>query len=652
MSNNNPTTQPLLTLAWRIWSGDGDPVVIDDTATRAAIEPALRDGVIVENEKGLAFANESSMVQAAAQYLFQTEGLLLTSTPKASFERLDEIFGKEIGKKDTVSGHVLALLHNGGQIDAYTWGRQAIETGVGVFDVLHVMEGAVLHFENARAESIFTFFAGHYEKIKNGLAGGLLYPKLEAWLAQHSDVTLEVKGLHEKHPDERSGSLYGCSLHGLILHDFKVGFPLAAEASRSVEPMIAGPAVNVLGLADYADPSRREALKETIQICTTIVKQPGHLLLGMAVRTLTRLVTLDENVIVGLLNEAAKTGAPEALYCLSEFLWREEKSFRGKDWFWPLALHLTSMNTEHKGILSNVDMMLDGWVGDPIQGARAIEFMTAWISKQPHDSFGSGGVETFFPSTLRRLIEHPAALSSTLTNWLLHDDSRYPSVAHKLVSYLHGAGSKSLELNPAIIDELTQDQIRFLLRRILGYIVGDEIQIPLVFSLVRTRDAKERTFGYVVSAIRSHVGYDFPYQTIEYLKKRQSDEKATEEIKAFCNDLVAELQGRLDALDALPDLKEFRPSSMKMYRFLKERQRQMNEVVEQARKQSIWNQFATQVPLKAGRRTFQTIQGRYTNPTELKGMSHSIALPLSEISDPAGAERERRLYRRAKKDSP
>jgi len=78
----------------------------------------------------------------------------------------------------------------------------------------------------------------------------------------------------------------------------------------------------------------------------------------------------------------------------------------------------------------------------------------------------------------------------------------------------------------------------------------------------------------------------------------------------------------------------------------------MNEVVEQARKQSIWNQFATQVPLKAGRRTFQTIQGRYTNPTELKGMSHSIALPLSEISDPAGAERERRLYRRAKKDSP
>ena len=416
--------------------------------------------------------------------------------------------------------------------------------------------------------------------------------------------------------------------------------------------MIVGPAVNVLGLADYTDPSRREALNKTIRICARIVKQPGHLLLGMAVQTLTRLVTLDENAIVGLLDEAAKTGAPEGLYSLSEFVWRQEKALRGKDWFWPLALSLTSATTEHRGILSNLDMMLERLIGEPIQEGHAIEFLNAWISKQPEHAFGSGGLETFFPSTLRRLIEHPAALSSTLTNWLFHDDSRYPLVAHQLVSHLRGAGLKFLELSPAIIDELTQDEIRFLLRRILGYIIGDEIQIPLVFSLVRARDAKERTFEYVASAIRSHVGYDLPYQTIEYLKQRQDDEKETGETKAFCSRLVAELQAHLDALDALPDLKEFRPSSIKMYRFLKERQRQMNEVVEQARKQSIWNQFATQVPLKAGRRTFQTIHGHYTNPTELKGISHSIALPLSETSDPAGAERERRLFRRAKKDSP
>ena len=152
MTENNPATQSLLMLAWRIWSAGGDPVLIDDLAMRAELEPALLDGIVLEDENGLRFVSESAMVQAAAQYILDTESPLLTSTPKACFERLDEIFGKEIGKKDMLSGHVLALLHNSGQLDAYSWGRQAIEGGIGVFDVLHVLEGAVIHFENARAE--------------------------------------------------------------------------------------------------------------------------------------------------------------------------------------------------------------------------------------------------------------------------------------------------------------------------------------------------------------------------------------------------------------------------------------------------------------------------------------------------------------------
>lgn len=152
MSDDKTAPQSLHILAWRTWSSGANPVSIDDAAMRADLKPALRNGEVVEDEKGLRFASESSMVQAAAQYILRTEGALLTSTPKACFERLDDIFGKEIGKEDKVSGQVLALLHNSGQLDAYNWGRQAIEAGVRVFDVLHVMEGAVLHFENARAE--------------------------------------------------------------------------------------------------------------------------------------------------------------------------------------------------------------------------------------------------------------------------------------------------------------------------------------------------------------------------------------------------------------------------------------------------------------------------------------------------------------------
>lgn len=114
MTDNKPTPQSLLTLAWRIWSASGNPVFIDNAAMRTELEPALRDGVVLEDEKGLRFATELSMVHATAQHILQTEGPLLTSTPKACFERLNELFVKEIGKEDIVSGHVLARLHNGG----------------------------------------------------------------------------------------------------------------------------------------------------------------------------------------------------------------------------------------------------------------------------------------------------------------------------------------------------------------------------------------------------------------------------------------------------------------------------------------------------------------------------------------------------------
>jgi len=652
MTENRPLMQSLLTLAWRIWSTGGDPVLVEDAAVRAELEPALLDGMVLEDENGLRFVSDQAMVQAAAQYILHTEGPLLTSTPKASFKRLHEIFRNEIGKKDMVSGHVLALLHNGSQLDAYSWGRQALEEGVGVFDVLHVLEGAVIHFENARAESIFQFFAGHYESVKNDHASGLAYPKLQAWFALHPDAGRGVKGLHEAHPEERSGSLYGCSLHGLILNDFRSGFALIAAAGRSLNPMIAGPAVHVLGLADYSDPLRRAALNETIQICTEILRTPGHPLLGTAVGTLSRLVTVDESVIVGLLDEAGRTAAPEALYALSEFLWREEKSVGGKDWFWPLVLHLTSAKTEHKGILDNADMMLMGWVRDPVKGPRVLEFINVWISRQPSGAFDDGGLETSFSSTVHRIAEQPGVLSHALTGWLLHDDSRYPLIARKLVSRLRTEGVTSLEMDITIIDELTQNEIRFLLRRILGYIVGDEVQIHLVFSLARARDAKNRTFGFVASVLQDQVGYDYPYQTIEYVKERLTAENETEEVKALCSKIATELQERLDALDALPDLKEFHPSSLKMRRFSKERHRQMNVAMDEASKDSIWRQLTTHIPLKAGRRTFQTINDQYTDPMELKQMSHSVALPRSEISDPAGAARERLLYREAKKDSP
>ncbi len=336
--SQSPDLNPALgALAWRICTDEKRaPVLVNKPGERSALQPALGDGRLLEDDRGVRFADEHAMVLAATEHFLRMEADRLLASPRPCFERLHDVFRREIGKQHRVSGCVLAELHNAGRLDGFAWGRQAIEAGVGVFDVLHVMEGAVPLFNAACAQEIYDFVAGHYERVKNGLAGGILYVKLPPWLAKLPDIALALQQMHEASPQERSASLYACALHGLILHRFDEGFALALEAARSPMPMVSGPALHMLGLVDYANPPYFEALKQVIELCAGIVRTPGHAQLEIATRTLGHLLPVAETRIAPLLEEAAKIGALEALYALSEALFRVQEALRDREWFWPL----------------------------------------------------------------------------------------------------------------------------------------------------------------------------------------------------------------------------------------------------------------------------------------------------------------------------
>jgi hypothetical protein len=650
--SQSPDRNPALSaLAWRICTDEKRaPALVDHSDERSALQAALGDGRLLEDDRGVRFADEHAMVLAATEHFLRTETDGLLASPRACFERLHDVFTREIGKQHRVSGCALAELHNAGRLDGFAWARQAIEAGVNVFDVLLVMEGAVPLFNAACAQEIYDFFAGHYEQVKNDLAGGIVSVKLPLWLAKLPDIARALKQMHEASPQERSTSLYACALQGLILHRFDEGFVFALEAAGNPTPTIIGPALHMLGLVDYANPPHLEALEHVIKLCTGIIRTPGHAQLGTATRALCRLLPAAEPRIVPLLEEAAKTGAPEALYALSEAMFYAQETLRDREWFWPLYLHLAAAKAEHKGILDNIDLVLMEWIRHPDRQDRALEFLNGWIAHQPLEVIRDGTPEKLFDATVNQLKKQPVLLNRAVTTWLLHDDKRYPIVAFHVISHLHEPVSKSLALDPAIIDTLQPNEIRFLVRRILGFIVGEDAQIGLIFSLVRTRDAKTRTLGLVIEVLRDHVGYDFPHRTMDYLKERHAAE-VDENIRALCGEVITALEQDLAALDALPRLKELAPLSAKVHRFARERGKQMGRALDEVSKDSIWRRIASHVVLKAGSRTFQSIQGRYTEPMELKGISHSMALPRSAISDPAGADYKRYIFRTTTKDA-
>lgn len=642
-------TTALGTLAWRICSDEKrSPVAIESHEDRLTLQPAFVNQRLLEDERGVRFANEEDLAIAAAVHVVAKEGDHLTRTPRECFERLAEIWAQEIGKQHRVSGHVLAGLHNAGRLDGFAWGREAIEAGVGVFDVLNVMESGIPLFRTANAQEIKRFFAGHHEQVKGDLAGGIVYVKMPPWFASQPQLADTLKKLHEDSPQEDSATLYGCALHGLILHRFDEGFHLALEAAKSQAPLVSGPALQLLGLVDFSQ--HPAALVRVIEWCAGIVRTPGHAQLETAIRTLGRLLPTAENQIVPLLDEAARTDAPGALYALSEALWRAQEASRERPWFWPLYVQLTRAKAEHKGILDHVDMVLMAWIRHPSLQNRVLEFLSGWIGNQSIEAIRDIPIEKLFDATLHKLTREAALFNRAVTQWLLHDDMRYPMVASHIISRLREPRAVSLSLDRAMVNTLRPNELRFLVRRILGYIIGADVQIALVFSLLGVCDGKAPVLGLVMTALRDHVGHDYPYQTIEFLRNRVATE-SDEEIKALCAEVIAALERNIAALDALPRLKELVPTSVKVHRFARARGKQMSKAFDEASKDSIWRQLTSHVVLKAGLRTFQNFQGRFTEPMELKSMSHEMALPRSEISDPAGAARRRLMFKASTRDA-
>ncbi len=642
-----PISATLSALAWKSWVAAGAPVAADELSVPAEIAAALAAGTLIGEGDCYRLVDAAALVQGAADYAIANEQAVLTNSGEACFRRLHELWIQD--KNEThLPSHILAALHNRQQIDAYVWARAAVQAGVRPYEVTMLLEDAVASFTHAAAAPMVQFFAGDYAKGRH-VSGASIYPKLEPWLNGRPELAHDIKRLHEQEPRDNGGPLYGCALQALVSADFATGWPLALAATGSANPLIAGPALHVLGLLDFADPAKATNANDVIRICSQILHAAEHPLVVTAIGTLACMVSLHEATVVSLLDEASKTKHADVLQGLAIVLFRHVREWSTKPWFWNLVLHLTYVPAAQSEILSTVDSMLGGWLKDPHRAPRVIEFLNLWMARQSPEALKNTGPETVFDYITHALAQCPAPFSSLITAWLLDEDRRYPHAIHNVIGKLRIAGAQQLSLDAQMLDTLNTEEFRFLLRRMIGYLSGEEILLPLVFSMVRTHDAKDRTFALVAEVIRDYLAQDYPGHTLEFLKARQAAQDESEDVKIFCGSIVKDIEAQLAELDALPNLKEFHTPAGKSQRFLKERNHQMNKAMEEARKNSLWTQIATEIPLKGGTRTFHRMQGKYTAPMELKPMSHSIAIPLSEVSDPLGSAHERLRFRSMKK---
>lgn len=633
--------------AWRSWLAGGNAVAFD-ADTQATLRAEAGAKALIEEETGLRFADIGMLISEASAFVVEHEGQILSSSGEKCFRRLNELWIQDKVDGASLPGVVLIRLHNERLLDAYAFAREAVMSGIKSYEVSRTLEDAVGSFTHASASSILSYFGGDYGPQRHFSAASLLDP-VAAWLSRHIEVAQEIKQLHETAPREQSWGIYACALHVTLNSDFAGSWAQIIQKAGSPEPFISGPALHVMGTLDFKDPEKAVASADTLRICTGIVRTPGHALLGQAVSVLGHMIGTHERQVVPLLEEAGRTTEMAALSGITHILMRDARESWREPWFWSLAFYLTHVPPDQRDTLSLVDVMVSGWLKDDERAHRAVEFLYTWLSRQSREALALAGLEVLFDSAVVELSRRPAILSRLITAWLLDEDRRYPHAVQKIISHLTVAGMHDFPLAAELLDPLNEEELRFLVRRIIGYLLTEDVLLTVAFSMVRTKDAKTRTFGFVATVLRDYVGRDYPDATLRFLKKVQASKEEGDEVCALCASVASDLEASMGEIEALPNLREFHPPIDKVNRFRKERHRQMNDAMEEASKNSIWRQIATQIPLKAGIRTFHSREGQYSAPMELKPMSHSIALPLSAVSDPMGVERERLQFRSGRK---
>jgi hypothetical protein len=309
---------------------------------------------------------------------------------------------------------------------------------------------------------------------------------------------------------------------------------------------------------------------------------------------------------------------------------------------------LRKLSPISKGAIDNYDYLLTQLIADESLHQFVLTCLSEWAAENANNVTRDKTIAEAFNTTISELANRRNLLSQLITDWFLSDNNQLASSAAGLLSHLQVHRLNDPEFSRPLLDELKQDDLVFLARRLLGFVISEEHLLSLTMSLLKTKEAQQRTFGVVHSLLANEIGQDYPISTIKALEMAMSIETNVEWI-SFYSSILDNIKAPMKALDELPNLVELRPPPSLQRQFSMAQSKKMNKVMEESQKNSIIRQLATEIPIKAGLGWFSFRNGSYSDTSHMKSFSHSVSLPRRYVLDTVGYELGHFLLRLVKR---
>ncbi len=343
--------------------------------------------------------------------------------------------------------------------------------------------------------------------------------------------------------------------------------------------------------------------------------------------------------------ELLKTNNSQIHFQVSRHLSFECGFLSNEKWFEKFLMSFDKTSCEYRGIIDNLDRLLH----DLIKTNKSLfkQFFTSWIVHSDYPQ-SKNELQDLFDSTFYVISTDKELVQELITNYFNHDNRLVNQAGAELILFCNRSKTSNIEFDSDILKTLSFDDILYICRKILGYLIDVEIFCSLSYSVLGARIRNKRIVGTITDIFINHIGYNYPSTTLDFLNKKISNKDVSKSLRIALQFIIDELNKNREIYDSLPRLNELQPPKQQVYQGELACSKYMNKLMGENQEGSLSSLFS-KVYLKYGTGSCSYRSGNYSEISYMNYISHSVEIPRAQVVHPVSLELENFHFRLAKR---
>ncbi|MDG0799492.1 hypothetical protein [Pectobacterium punjabense] len=507
------------------------------------------------------------------------------------------------------------------------------------YEVTSLTDQFIKHTKNIEISDIFYLFSNFYKKNNSYIC---IFSELETRLANAPQKCHEIINYFHSDIKQDTITLYSIALFSLKKSNYSTTIDILLNDIEKNDPILSPQSLWILGKIIEKDNAKYQKDKITSIIEKRISDSTPAISDAAIQATINSIEKIpDFRQIIHNLMKIKHKKAIEFL-CQRILITKELKTHPD----FPLWMTDICLNVEDNGeIYKNIFHILASLVDN--EHMHEVLINCTFIMEK------NGSIqcnENEFNYLLQSISKKTSLINKLFTLSLISENSA--RLAKLISTHLMVYGNTSpLKYSLDIINDFSDSDFIFLLRRMLGFISEEASLMSLTLSLLEANNAKKRTHAIVKSVIIKEIAIDYPYFVIETIKEYKN--KIRDRNKIY-DEIISCIEINIECINKLPRRKEFEPSTRHVLSFQKERSKVMEKQQEISNENSPFLKIATPIILKAGVASFyydDYKNNEYSEPSFLHSFSSNYSLPRRYIMDNIGYEIHTAMLRMVKKEN-